>query len=256
MLEVGAVLLALIAAIRGMWSPCGLSMLSTMTPMAERLRGHRFATTAMWFIGGAIMGGASLGAICALGAWIFSLLNLTVVVQFAIVGGAALFCLLADGRLGAFRVPPIRRQVNEVWVERYRPAVYAAGFGWQLGAALTTYVMTAANYLLLVITITSGSPLFAFATWCTFGTLRGLILLVNTAVTSTNRLFAMHRFIDTHERTSRLICLLGQSLVFALCATSLLGPTGSVLAVATLGLTVATTLSEKTASHDEVFAAK
>jgi hypothetical protein len=210
----------------------------------------------MWFIGGAIVGGASLGATCALGAWIISLLNFTVTVQYAVVGGASMFCLFADGRLGPFRVPPIRRQVNEVWVERYRPAVYAAGFGWQLGAGLTTYVMTAANYLLIVISVTSGSPLFAFALWCTFGTLRGLILLVNTTVTSANRLFAMHRFIDTHERTSRLVCILGQSLVLALCATSLLGPTGSVLAVATLGLTVATTLSERAAAHDEVLAAK
>jgi MFS family permease len=114
MFEVGAVLLALIAAVRGMWSPCGLSMLSTMTPMAERLRGHRFSTTAMWFIGGAIVGGASLGATCALGAWIISLLNFTVTVQYAVVGGASMFCLFADGRLGPFRVPPIRRQVNEV----------------------------------------------------------------------------------------------------------------------------------------------
>ncbi len=45
----GAVI-AIAAAARSTWSPCGLSMLSTITPLAERSRGHRFGVTASWFI--------------------------------------------------------------------------------------------------------------------------------------------------------------------------------------------------------------
>ena len=56
-----ALVIALAAALRSTWSPCGLSMLSTITPMAERARGHRCAVTAGWFVVGAVLGGATLG---------------------------------------------------------------------------------------------------------------------------------------------------------------------------------------------------
>jgi len=35
---------AISAAARSTWSPCGLSMLSSLTPLAERGRGHRYRT--------------------------------------------------------------------------------------------------------------------------------------------------------------------------------------------------------------------
>ena len=43
------------AAFRGTWSPCGLSMLSTVTPLAESGRGHRYRWTATWFFLGAVL---------------------------------------------------------------------------------------------------------------------------------------------------------------------------------------------------------
>src|SRR5688572_32921801 len=49
------------AAIRSTWSPCGLSMLSTITPIGEAGRRHRYGSTAAWFILGATLGGATLG---------------------------------------------------------------------------------------------------------------------------------------------------------------------------------------------------
>ena len=57
------VVAAVAAAIRSTWSPCGLSMLSTLTPLAERSRGHRYAVTATWFVLGATLGGATLGLV-------------------------------------------------------------------------------------------------------------------------------------------------------------------------------------------------
>ena len=52
---------AVAAAIRSTWSPCGLSMLSTITPIGERGRNHRYYSTATWFVLGAVLGGATLG---------------------------------------------------------------------------------------------------------------------------------------------------------------------------------------------------
>src|SRR5690606_28323748 len=48
-------LVALAAAIRSTWSPCGLSMLSTITPIGEQARGNRYATSVAWFITGSIL---------------------------------------------------------------------------------------------------------------------------------------------------------------------------------------------------------
>ena len=57
-----AAVVAVAAAVRSTWSPCGQSMLSTITPLAERTRGHRFGVTATWFVVGATVGGVTLGA--------------------------------------------------------------------------------------------------------------------------------------------------------------------------------------------------
>ena len=53
---IGGLVLAVVAAVRGLWSPCGLSMISTITPMSERGRGHRFWVTACWYTSGALPG--------------------------------------------------------------------------------------------------------------------------------------------------------------------------------------------------------
>ena len=58
-----AAVVAVAAAIRSTWSPCGLSMLSTITPLGESGRRNRWAVTATWFVGGATLGGATLGAV-------------------------------------------------------------------------------------------------------------------------------------------------------------------------------------------------
>ena len=44
---------AVVSAVRGMWSPCGLSMLSSLNPVSERARGNRYWATAAWYILGA-----------------------------------------------------------------------------------------------------------------------------------------------------------------------------------------------------------
>ena len=59
---------AVVAAVRGIWSPCGLSMLSSLTPMTEAGRGNRFNVTAAWFVVGGLVGGLSLGVLASIAA--------------------------------------------------------------------------------------------------------------------------------------------------------------------------------------------
>ena len=64
---------------------------------------------------------------------------------------------------------PVTRQVNEVWLDRYRSWVYGAGFGWQIGVGLATYIVTAAVYLTIALAALTGEPATAFVILTGFG---------------------------------------------------------------------------------------
>ena len=135
------------AALRSTWSPCGWSMLSSITPLTEAGRGHRFGVTAARFIAGGALGGSALGATGVVGAALMKALGLDASVRTLL---AALACLVAtgfDSRLLVPELPHHRRQVNEDWLDEFRPWVYSGGFGLQIGCGLATYIMTAAVYL-------------------------------------------------------------------------------------------------------------
>lgn len=191
-LEVTAIGIALVSAVRSTWSPCGLSMLASITPMSEQGRGHRYRTTAAWFVAGATVGGATLGAVMAL---------LAVAVDAAgpsgavAVGLGALSCAVAlasDVGWGGFRLPVHHRQVNERWLDQFRPWVYGAGFGWQIGSGLTTYIMTAAVYLMMALGALTAAPWVALGLGLTFGLVRGLAVLLGRRITGTDSLRAFH----------------------------------------------------------------
>src|SRR5258708_9198431 len=57
------VVAAVVGAIRATWSPCGESMLSSITPLGERGRNNRFAVAASFFIAGSLLGGAAIGGV-------------------------------------------------------------------------------------------------------------------------------------------------------------------------------------------------
>ena len=78
--------------------------------------------------------------------------------------GACLVALAADRRLAGFQLPLHPRQVNELWLTRYRRWLYAVGFGAQIGSGFATYIMTAATYLMVVLAALTGSPALALAT--------------------------------------------------------------------------------------------
>lgn len=189
------VVVAVAAAVRSTWSPCGLSMLSTITPFGERSRGHRYAVTATWFVAGATLGGASLGAGAAGLALAVSAAGLAAHPAGAAVAVALTAGLAAAVDSGVFGplIPIWRRQVDDGWLGRYRSWVYGAGFGWQIGVGLATYIMTAAVFLVAALAVVTADPLIAIGICTLFGLVRGLAVLLTVRVQSPAGLRVLHR---------------------------------------------------------------
>jgi uncharacterized membrane protein (UPF0136 family) len=188
-------LVAIAAGVRGVWSPCGLSMLSTITPMGEQARGARYAWTAGWYVAGAVAGGTCLGAVLAIAA------RVSPTGRSIVLTVAALVAMASDTRLLGFQLPVHRRQVNERWLDRYRPWVYGAGFGWQVGTGFATYIVTAANYVLVVLAIASRSPAIALLAGTTFGLTRGIAVFLTRDASTPEALRRLHE--GVHRQGAR-----------------------------------------------------
>ena len=244
-LTLTAALTAVIAAVRSTWSPCGLSMLSTITPLVERGRGHSYRTTSAWFLAGGTLGGATLGLLMAGLAGGVQALHLSSGATGATALVAALAAAGSDTGFARIRLPTHGRQVNERWLDRYRPWVYGAGFGWQIGCGLATFITTAAVYLMIVLGALTGTPMVALAVGTGFGVIRGTAVLLTRHVTSPSELRSFHR------RFSELGSAIGKLVVgvelgcAALIAAWVRPPSMAVIVglatVATLGAVAAST---------------
>jgi MFS family permease len=199
-----AIVVAVAAAVRSTWSPCGQSMLSTITPLADRARGHRFGVTATWFVLGAAIGGATLGAGAAvLAAVLGSIVELSAGAALVIAAGLAATAAASDSRLLGFGVPYHCRQVNELWLNRYRPWVYGVGFGWQIGVGVATFIMTAGVYLMVALAVLTTNPLAALGIGVVFGLTRGLAVFAAWRITTPDALNSFHRRFDRLGATTR-----------------------------------------------------
>jgi hypothetical protein len=240
LLIVLASVVAVAAAIRSTWSPCGLSMLSTITPIGEAGRDHRWAATAGWFIVGATLGGATLGAGTAVLAAGVAALQLAPEVALGVGAVLAAVTLASDVNVGGFRLPSHTRQVNEAWLDEFRSWVYGGGFGWQIGVGLATFVTTAAVYLMIGLAALTGEPLVAFLVITLFGFVRGLAVLLGRSLTTPERLFALHRRLDELLPTAQRAIVLVQAAVLAVAAGAAWGPAVAVvLGIAGVAVTVA-----------------
>lgn len=232
----GAAVLA--AAARSTWSPCGLSMLSTITPLSERAKGHSYRATATWFIAGATVGGATLGSVMALGAAGVRSLHLSDVALGTVGLAAALVAAISDSGAAGVRVPIHRRQVNERWLDHYRPWVYGAGFGWQIGTGLATYITTACVYLVIVLGALTTIPMAAFLLGALFGMLRGFAVLLTRKQTTPAGLLAFHRaFAAAGPKVGTVVVGVEVSVSVALAAS--LRSSMALVLVATAALVVA-----------------
>jgi hypothetical protein len=216
-------------------------MLSMVTPLGESSRSHRYRVTVAWFVAGATVGGACLGAgMAGLAVAVHRLSPTNELVALVVVGAAAV-TMCSDAKVGGFALPRIPRQVNESWLNRYRGWVYGAGYGWQIGIGLSTYVMTAAVYLMIVLGALTGRPSVAFAIGTGFGVIRGVAILLGWRLRTPPAIQALHQRIESTARLSLAFAIavqggalvtavltLGASRVIALCGL------GAVAGIATL----------------------
>jgi hypothetical protein len=191
-----AAVVAIAAAVRGTWSPCGQSMLSQLNPVGEASRGNRYGVTAAWYVVGALVGGAMLGAAMGLLAAIVDATGLSATTALAAAAIAAGVCALVDSGVFGVAPPFFLRQVNEDWLGRYRSWLYASGFGWQVGSGVTTYIMTAAVFLTIVLGALTAGPFAALAIGVLFGLVRGLAVLLTARLRTTVTLYEFHRHFD------------------------------------------------------------
>jgi hypothetical protein len=231
-----ALAVAGVAAVRSTWSPCGLSMLSTITPFGERSRGHHYRTTAAWFVVGATVGGATLGTLAAALAAAVGQAHLSSDVVGTTALAATAVAALSDTGVVGVRVPIHRRQVNERWLDHYRAWVYGAGFGWQIGTGVATYVTSAAVYLTVVLATLTGSPVVALAVGTGFGFVRGLAVLLTRNLAGPTDLLAFHRrFAAAGPRAGHLVVTVevGASVLLAAVVRT---PAAITVVVAAAGL--------------------
>ncbi len=159
------VVIAVAAAARSTWSPCGLSMLSTITPVTERGRDRNYWATVPWYLIGALAGGLTLGGLAALIAIPVGMADLAPEVTLTIAGLFTVVSVFSDLGVGGFQLPRHKRQVERFWLDNYRAWVYGTGFGWQIGVGLATYIVTTAVYVTVLIAILTGSPSEALHAW-------------------------------------------------------------------------------------------
>ncbi len=242
LVALGAVV-AVTAAVRGVWSPCGLSMLSTITPLAEAGRGYRYRTTARWFVAGGVVGGAVTGAVSA---GLAALVGRFEPSAGMVLGTAAVLALTAgalDGEVFGRVIPVHKRQVNDRWLARYRAWVYGGGFGLQIGTGFATYIMTAGNFLLVGLAALTGSPATAFGLWVLFGFVRGMAILLGKGITSPAALASCHAAIDRWREPVRLGTAAVLLAVAVVAATAAWGVAAGAVAVVLSGAVGAVALS-------------
>ena len=136
MIVAAALIVAVMAAARSTWSPCGLSMLSSITPFGEKARGHRYWATASWFLVGGAAWGCTLGGFGALASLGLRAAGPPRAVVSGLAAVLALSAAAVDAGVFGALLPVVRRQLDEYWLTRYRRWVYGFGFGWQIGGQI------------------------------------------------------------------------------------------------------------------------
>jgi hypothetical protein len=236
LLLVSAAVVAVASAVRSTWSPCGLSMLSTITPMTERSRGHRYGVTATWFVLGALVGGATLGGVSAAVAAGVHASGASTTLRLGIAGTLALLAASIDAGSFGVRPPFFKRQVNDDWLRQYRPWVYGAGFGWQIGVGVATYIMTAGVLLTAALAALAASASLALAIGLLFGLLRGSAVFFSARATTPEGLRSLHARFDALESPVRLAVTAVEAVAGITLAAVVSPAAGAVAAVAVVGL--------------------
>ncbi|GAC1361793.1 MAG: hypothetical protein NVSMB32_01270 [Actinomycetota bacterium] len=199
-------------------------MLASIHPLGERSRSNRWGLTAAAHVAGSALGGVLAGA--ALG----GLGRLLITVMGPHWGSRQIrgwlvvaIALVAAGieLLGGRPPWPVRRQVDDAWLRRYRGWVYGGAFGFQLGLAVVTIVTTAAVLAAWLAALLSASPAVGATVGALFGLSRGLPLLATAGITSPARLWSFQRRFQSAAPLARRLTVLSLSVSAAVGGTLL-----------------------------------
>ncbi len=175
-------------------------MLTSISPVGEHGRGQRWWLTAASYVVGSAVGGAVVGtAAGAMGRLAFGP-DTGAAWRPAALAGALVAGLVLE-RAG--RLPMLRRQVNERWLDTYRGWVYGGGFGLQLGAGVLTRVTTSLVYAVIVAAALTGSVAAGALVVGAFGLVRALPLLVLGGVDDPAELRDVHRRVAARAGMAR-----------------------------------------------------
>jgi hypothetical protein len=162
-------------------------VLASITPLGERGRGASWRRTVTAYVVASTIGGIAMGALLgAVGE------SLSLGHGWALLIGGAV-ALLAAGLDLAGRLPTLRRQVDETWMNSYRDWVYGAGFGLQLGVGAMTIVTSASLYLTWVVELLTGNAAIGALVGAAFGLSRALPLVGNARITTADVLRSAQR---------------------------------------------------------------
>ena len=203
-------LLAVIGALRATWSPCGQSMLASLTPVGERSRGFSWRVTATAYAIGAIVGGTLTGG--GLGA-LGSLLPAAPGWRGPALLATLLAALVIDATPLRGRLLRARGQVNEDWMARYRGWVYGLGYGARLGVGFTTLVACAAVYATFVSELLAGSVAVGALIGAVFGAVKALSLIPARGGRDHSSLAALHRTLERLDTPAARFAVAGELIL-------------------------------------------
>ena len=129
----------------------------------------------------------------------------------------------SDLRVFGLQIPYHCRQVNELWLNRYRPWVYGAGFGWQVGIGIATFIMTAGVFLMIALAVLTTSPLAALGIGMVFGIVRGLAVVPARHITTPAALRDFHQRFDALAPVTRRLMVVVELAVAATVAVAAWG---------------------------------
>jgi len=215
-LTVTLILVAFVAGVTGTWSPCGFSIIDTIS--APR---RRTTASCVAFAIGACAGGAVTFAFLArIGTAVRGTGGLHPAFTAPVIALAAAITEARDAAI----LPQIRRQVPEHW-RRVLPLPVAVGlYGVLLGLGFTTFVLTFAFWALVGLTVLLATPLIGVAVGIAFGVGRALPVALVAPVA---HLPVGRRIVDAMAQRPALVSVLRRAEAVGMVA----------IAVASFGVT-------------------
>lgn len=194
-------------------------MLSSIHPLGEAGRRQRWHLTVAAHLVGATLGGALVGGLVGVPGAVIAAAGVPLPVRLVVAGVVAAGAAFVDARGWPGWLWTPHRQVNEDWLTRYRGWVYGGGFGFQLGAGVTTIITAATLYVVGALALAVGSLPWATLLGAGFGAARGATVLWGRGITNSEQLLAFHQRLQARAGLGRRLAV-GADVTVALAAAA------------------------------------